>query len=167
MRKTTQFGMLFRRRSVSLLVVTLSCVVASSSLAKSQGSNFCLVCDIKYSAATKNKPDIIALGALDNVNSPGNQKKTANSNSEKCSGLQGIITKSNGKVFSGALIIAEMVSDGASPVPDIAVITDRRGFYCYPLDQGTYKVFINGYSDQSKLFNVDKNRYGIGNIRLK
>lgn len=57
-------------------------------------------------------------------------------------GAAGVVRDGSGKPVAGVMIEA-MAEPGTSPVPELAILSDRQGRFLWPLQPGTYRLRAN------------------------
>ena len=67
-------------------------------------------------------------------------------------GVVGIVMDSSGAPVADAMVQAVPVGGNATPVPEIAIMSNARGEYAWPLPEGDYqlKVFYNSKASSPK-----------------
>lgn len=61
-------------------------------------------------------------------------------------GITGTVKHRSGEPVAGAFVQALAASPASGPIPDIAIVTDARGHFAWPLRPGVYRLtlFLDG-----------------------
>jgi hypothetical protein len=57
-------------------------------------------------------------------------------------GITGTVTYRSGEPVAGAFVQVSAASAASGPIPDIAILTNRRGNFTLPLRPGTYRLTL-------------------------
>jgi uncharacterized protein YegP (UPF0339 family) len=81
--------------------------------------------------------------------SGGSGNSTARQHTE---GVAGQITNEDGSAVEGASVLAAPLDPGGPAIPEIAIVSDAKGRYQWPLRAGRYEitVVVDGYQRASK-----------------
>lgn len=72
-------------------------------------------------------------------------------------GVRGRVLAPNGSPIIDAFIQARSLDVPANPVPDLGVLTQKEGWYSWPLSPGTYSITVSamGYQPASRSVRVE------------
>ena len=96
---------------------------------------------------------IVGTGLCASPSSPERSVGTGNSTvSQLKEGVTGRITNDDGVAIEGAVVVAASIDPGGPAIPEIAIVTDARGRYQWPLRAGRYELtaVAEGYQRASK-----------------
>jgi len=58
-------------------------------------------------------------------------------------GITGTVTHRSGEPVAGAFVQVSAASAASGPIPDIAILTDKRGNFTVPLRPGAYRLTLH------------------------
>jgi hypothetical protein len=96
---------------------------------------------------------IIGTGLCANPSGPDRPISSGTSTARQhTEGVAGRIANEDGSAVEGAAVVAASLDPGGPAIPEIAIVSDAKGHYQWPLRAGRYEITVvaDGYQRASK-----------------